>query len=146
MAERVVSVERIIPAPPKAIFDVLADPNRHPEIDGSGTVKATRSGAPTRLSEGATFGMDMKIGVPYPIKNTVVEFDEDKRIAWRHFGGHVWRYTLEPVDGGTKVTEQFDYRPSKAPWFLEMMKYPERHVSDMEKTLERLDAVATATD
>ena len=145
MSERVVTVERFIAAPPELIFEVLADPSRHAEIDGSQSVVASRAGAPERLSEGATFGMDMKIGVPYHIKNTVVEFEEGRRIAWRHFGGHIWRYVLEPTEGGTNVTEQFDYRPSKAPWALELMKYPQRHVADMQRTLERLDGVVTST-
>ena len=34
----VVTVERVIPAPPEAIFDLIADPARHHDIDGSGTV------------------------------------------------------------------------------------------------------------
>ena len=38
MSDRIVAVERFIPAAPQAIFDVLADPSRHPEIDGSGSV------------------------------------------------------------------------------------------------------------
>jgi hypothetical protein len=53
--------------------------------------------------------MKMQKGpMPYTIKNTVEEFEEDRRIAWRHFGKHRWRYELEPVEGGTKVTESFD--------------------------------------
>jgi hypothetical protein len=37
MAEsNVVTVERVIAAEPQAIFDLLADPRRHREIDGSG--------------------------------------------------------------------------------------------------------------
>jgi hypothetical protein len=51
---------------------------------------------PQRLSAGAKFGMDMKLGAPYKIVNTVIEFDEPKVIAWRHFNGHVWRYLFEP--------------------------------------------------
>ena len=41
--------------------------------------------------------MKMKIGAPYKILNEVVEFEEGRRIAWRHFAGHIWRYILEPV-------------------------------------------------
>ena len=48
-------------------------------------------------------------GFPYKIRNTVVEFEEGRRIAWRHFGGHRWRYVLEPRGEGTHVTESFDY-------------------------------------
>ena len=104
-----VSVERVIAAPPEKIFDVLADPSQHPVIDGSGTVKHTRGEQPERLSLGAKFGMSMKLGVPYGITNTVVEFEDGHRIAWRHIGGHRWRYELAPVDEGTRVRETYDW-------------------------------------
>ena len=144
MTERVVVVQRFIAASPAAIFDVLADPTRHPEIDGSGTVKATHGRTPERLSLGAKFGMDMRLGVPYRVRNTVVEFEEDRLIAWRHVGKHIWRYRLEPVDGGTDVTEEFDYRKALSPWFIELMGYPKRNEPEMERTLGRLaDAVTT---
>src|SRR4029077_10912563 len=59
-----VSVERIIPAAPEKIFDLLADPARHRDIDGSGTVRDAKSGS-QRLTLGSTFGMSMKMGIPY---------------------------------------------------------------------------------
>jgi len=44
----------------------------------------------------AKFGMKMSFGpVPYFIRSKVVEFEENKRIAWAHFGKHRWRYELE---------------------------------------------------
>ncbi|MDQ1706729.1 MAG: hypothetical protein QOF18_3095, partial [Frankiaceae bacterium] len=36
MTRWVESVERIIPAPPERIFQLIADPRRHKDIDGSG--------------------------------------------------------------------------------------------------------------
>ena len=120
------------------IFDLLADPRRHNEIDGSGTVQSAQINAPERLSLDATFGMQMKMGLPYKITNTVVEFEENKTIAWRHVGGHIWRYILEPVDGGTKVTEQFDWNKSKAPLVLKLRKSPQDNAKSIEKTLENL--------
>ena len=137
---RIVSRTRIVSAAPRAIFDLLADPSKHQLIDGSGTVKGSRTDAPTRLTLGAKFGMNMKLGVPYPIENTVVEFDEDRVIAWRHFGGHRWRYELEPVDGGTKVTETFDWSTSKSPAALELLRVPQRNTASIDKTLDRLAA------
>jgi uncharacterized protein YndB with AHSA1/START domain len=139
MSDRTVSVSRIIDAPPQKIFDVLADPAMHPVLDGSGTVKKSHDNNPKRLSGGAKFGMSMRIGLPYRIRNTVVEFEEGKRIAWRHFAHHVWRYELEPVDGGTKVTETFDWSKARSPRFIEMMGYPKRHPEGMAATLERLE-------
>lgn len=139
---RKVSVSRVIAADPGTIFAVLADPSKHAVIDGSGTVRHVR-GNPERLHLGATFSMDMKVGLPYFVKNKVVEFDEGRLIAWQHFGKHRWRYELEPVDGGTRVTETFDWSTAASPWFIEKMGYPQKHPASMEKTLERLDAYVT---
>jgi uncharacterized protein YndB with AHSA1/START domain len=136
---RVVSASRVIPASPAEIFNILANPDMHHVIDGSGTVMAARSGNPERLRLGARFGMDMKQGVPYRITNEVVELAEDRLIAWRHFGHHIWRYELEPVDGGTRVTESFDWSKARFPPFYEWMGYPARHEVAMAQTLERLE-------
>jgi uncharacterized protein YndB with AHSA1/START domain len=137
---RSVSRSRTIATSPEAIFSLLADPARHHEIDGSGTVIAARADAPTRLSLGATFGMSMKVGVPYKIENTVVAFVENETIAWKHFGGHVWRYDLRrgTQPGTTDVTETFDWSTSKGPLFLELARYPKRNAKAMEKTLDRM--------
>lgn len=116
---------------------MLADPRRHSEFDGSGTVRDAVTG-PARLDRGATFGMTMRWGVPYKVLNTVVEFDEGRRIGWRHFGRHVWRYELEPVTGGTRVTETFDYAPSPVARVLELAHAPERNLASIRATLARL--------
>jgi hypothetical protein len=128
----------VVQASPKEIFDLLADPRRHHEIDGSDTVQQSKLDAPPRLSPGAKFGMKMKMVVPYTMTNTVVEFVEDEAIAWRHIGRHVWRYTLEATDGGTKVTEEFDWRPALLPPALELAKMPAKNAVAIEKTLVRL--------
>ncbi len=135
---KIVSRSTIVPAPAQMIFDLLADPRRHGEIDGSGSIQSAQLDAPERLSLNATFGMKMKIGFSYKITNTVVEFEENKTIAWRHFGGHIWRYILEPAEGGTKVTEQFDWNTSKSPLILKLRKSPQDNAKSIEKTLENL--------
>ena len=147
MADNVVSVSRVIEASPEAIFDVLAEPARHSEIDGSGMVQTIR-GDSERLALGSKFGMDRKMGpMPYRISNTVKEFEENRLIAWAHFGGHRWRYELEPVevDGktATKVTESFDWStcPPGVGKGIELAGYPKKHPANMEATLERLAAV-----
>ncbi|CAN5771521.1 SRPBCC family protein [soil metagenome] len=149
MSLEVVAVERVVPAEPATIFELLTDPAQHVLLDGSGSVRRTRVGNPERLTLGARFGMDMRIGLPYRISNVVVEFEQDRRIAWRHFAGHRWRYTLTavaPVSAGgpaaTLVREEWD--PSRAPqlWmYYRLMGFPERNRSGMVATLERLAAV-----
>jgi len=138
---RSVSRGALVPATPAEVFELLADPRRHSEIDGSGTVKGVLVGplrGPDRLSLGATFGMRMRLVAPYPIRNTVVEFEEGRRIAWRHLGRHVWRYTLEPVTGGTRVTETFDWSHALSPKSLELSGFPARNTQAIEATLVRL--------
>ena len=141
---QIVSVERFIPAAPGLIFEILADPRQHSKIDGSGSVKAAKVSAPSRLSKGSKFTMDMKILIPYKMTNTVVEFEENRRIAWQHFGGHIWRYILEPVDGGTKVTEQFDYNGSKSALMLKLRGSMASNEKFMVKTLENIEKHFTA--
>lgn len=139
--DRQVAAERVIAAPAQQIFDLLADPAAHARFDGSGTVRAPRPSSGARLHLGARFGMDMRFGVPYRITNEVVEFEEGRRIAWRHFGRHVWRFELEPAEGGTLVRETFDWRPSIAPWAIELGRFPERNRRSIEATLRRLASV-----
>ncbi len=144
MSEQQISASRVIHASPEAIFDVLTDPARHREFDGSDTVQQLRGDA-DRLTLGSKFGMDMKLGpLPYRISNTVVEYEPNRLIAWRHFGKHRWRYELEPVaeseGGGTRVTETFDWSTAVSPKAIELAGYPKRHRGSIERTLERLAA------
>ena len=138
---RVVQAKRTIAAPKEAIFEVLATPSLHSVIDGSGSVKAPTDD-PGRLSLGAKFGMSMKLGLGYKVKNTVSTFEEGRAIAWHHVAHFIWRYDLVDVDGGTEVTESFDYSALLG-LTIAMTKIPENNRHNMEKTLERLDRYVT---
>ena len=147
MSATVVSVDRVIRAPAASIFAVVADASRHPEIDGSGALVRPKAGTPERLALGSTFGMSMKMGVPYTTVNTVTEFEQDRRIAWqtvlagplgRFIGGRIWRYQLEDVEGATLVTETWDISRDKQAFFLKRGKVGEQTAGSMSKTLERL--------
>jgi len=132
--ERQVSVSRTINATPEAIFDILANPALHRVIDGSDTIKGESFG-PERLSLDAKFGMKMSYrGLPYRIKNTVKEFEENRLITWAHFGKHRWRYELEPVGD----TSTFDWSTAGFPKGIELSGYPKKHPASMEATLDRL--------
>ena len=141
MSAYLVSESAVIAVDPQRLFDIVADPAMHPKIDGSGSVQAARPGGPQRLSLGAKFGMDMKLGASYKIENTVVEFEEGRRIAWRHFNGHIWRYIFEPVDGGTKVTEQWDATKVWNRILLRLSGFPKRNRDGIQATLTRLAEV-----
>jgi len=141
-----VSASTTIDAPATTIFMILADPRQHARIDGSGTVQGVVAG-PDRLELGSEFGMSMKMGAPYKIKNRVVEFEEGRLIAWRHLGAHRWRYELESQDdGSTLVTETWDLSHCNGlnKWVLGAMGYPKRHRHGIEQTLVKLKAAAEA--
>ena len=149
----VVSVDRVISAPAASLFAVVADATRHPEIDGSGQLVKAKEGAAEQLSLGSTFGMSMKMGVPYTVTNTVIEFEQDRRIAWqtvlagplgRFLGGRIWRYELEPVEGGTKVTESWDLSEDKQAFFLKNPKVGQHTAASMSKTLGRLSEITAS--
>ncbi len=135
---RFVSRTRFIKASPEAIFEVVTNPAKHALIDGSGSVQSAGNDAPATLVLGTEFGMNMKIGVPYKMQNTVVEFEPGRLIAWQHFGGHRWRWQIAPADGGSMVTETFDWSTAKSPFMLELARYPARNAKSIEKTLVRL--------
>jgi uncharacterized protein YndB with AHSA1/START domain len=140
------TVERVIPAPPEKIFELLADPRRHRDIDGSGTVREAKN-TPERLSLGAKFGMAMKLGIPYSMESTVIEFEDGRRIAWqsrppgsigsRFGGGRIWRYELEPVEGGTRVRESWDISQEKIKAIVRPAR--KKTIKSMGATLARIE-------
>lgn len=145
MSSRQVSVTRTVPAAPEQIFELLADPAKHPFFDGSGTLQAARNNSPQRLGPGSTFGMDMKMGVPYKIQNKVVEFEENRLIAWCHAGGHRWRWQLDPgTDGTTKVTGTFDWSTGRIPLIISLSPFPKRNRAALAKSIDRLASLVTS--
>ena len=143
-----VSASIDVDAPPAVVFAILADPRQHSRIDGSGSVGSVVA-APARITaKGQTFTVRMKLfGVPYLIRNRVVEFEQDRRIAWRHFTANRWRYELEPTaDGGTRVTETFDTSRANdiTDAVVRWAKFYERNREGIRGTLERLKKAAEA--
>jgi len=135
-----------INAPAREIFAYLANPRSHALFDGSATVESVISG-PDRLFLGARFGMQMRIKVGYRITNVVVEFEEDRKIAWRHLMKWVWRYELIDLgDGKTRVSEFFDARPCNIAqrWWLRRTNSLARNPKWMAKSLVKLKALCEA--
>jgi hypothetical protein len=133
----------IINAPASKIFDLLANPSSHRLFDGSGTVQNSISG-PERLFLGAQFSMAMKIKLPYRIKNTVVAFEENKKITWCHLMKWRWSYELSELgDGSTQVTESFDASaiPGYAARWLKMTGAMAHNPKWMAKSLVQLKSI-----
>lgn len=131
-----------VDAPASEVFALVANPHRHPELDGSGTVRDTPVTGPELLSKGAKFSVGMKqYGVPYKITSKVTGFEKDKLVEWQHPMGHRWRWELvESAPGKTEVTETFDYSTAKVAKVFELMGFPKDNGVGITKTLERLAA------
>jgi hypothetical protein len=143
----VVSVEKVIPAPAEAIFALLSDASRHTDIDGSGTLRGAKPGAAQHLKLGDTFGMNMQQGFKYSMVNTVIEFEDNRRITWQAapggllsklVGGRIWRYELEPTDGGTLVRESWDISKDHQRSLLKRGSMPDKTREAMTRTLEKI--------
>jgi uncharacterized protein YndB with AHSA1/START domain len=147
MASDTESVERVIPATPEAIFELLADPRRHKDFDGSGMVRDAKN-LPEHLGLGSKFGMSMKLGVPYSMVSTVIEFEPNRRIAWQTYppsigkrvaGGRIWRFELEPVDGGTLVRETWDISQERVKAVVQGAR--KKTIVGMTKSLENIEHI-----
>ena len=103
--ERVMSAQIEVDAPPAVVFDILARPRRHAEIDGSRSVQDVIRG-PERLALGDRFTMRMKMGVRYRVTSTVLELEPDRRITWAHLLGNRWTYELTPLDTGATLVRE----------------------------------------
>ncbi|UOY03785.1 SRPBCC family protein [Blastococcus sp. PRF04-17] len=148
MSDLRVSDSITVDAPPSVVFAILADPTQHARIDGSGSVGSVIQ-APERITgTGQTFTVRMKLfGVPYLIRNRVVEFEPDRLIAWRHFTANRWRYELTATaDGGTTVTEAFDMSRADrlTTAVVRAARFPERNREGIAGTLQRLKQAAEA--
>jgi uncharacterized protein YndB with AHSA1/START domain len=146
-----VSVERVIKAPARQIFALIADAGRHPSFDGSGTVNHADS-ATIPLELGTTFSMRMRgrpetLFLPYTTTNTVIEFEPDRRIAWQTYGlggligGRIWRYELTPTEDGTLVHETWDVSQDRQRPMLKMGSMARQSEDGMRATLARIAAL-----
>ena len=108
-----------IDAPAKKIFDFLSNPNNHHLMDGSDMLRGKIKG-PDRLFLGAKFGMKMRYGIPYFITNQVIEYRENKAIAWQHLLHNVWRYEIVEISSNRcLVIESWDGRRAKWKWWID---------------------------
>ena len=154
-----VAVSRRIAASAHDIFQLLADPGRHPEFDGSGMVRAGASDAVVS-AVGDVFVMKMHYAAlgDYEMNNLVVEYELDRRIGWEpapgnghpaadaqdpvgNREGHRWIFDLTPTGSdATVVTEIYDC--SRAPDELRADVHDGRDwVESMTQTLERLEGL-----
>ncbi len=120
-------VQRTIAADPATIFRLLADPQGHVTIDSSGMLIDATGDAVTAVGDTFVVHMDREALNDYPMGKydvtiTITAFEQDREIAWTILGaikppiGHIYGYTLEPVDEGTLVTSYYDWSTIDPVW------------------------------
>ncbi|WIM86725.1 SRPBCC family protein [Candidatus Mycobacterium wuenschmannii] len=133
-----------VAAPAEELYAMAADPRRHHELDGSGTVR-TNISMPSNLVVGSKFSTRMKVlGVPYRITSTVTALTPNELFEWRHPVGHHWRWQFESLSPTTtRVTETFDYHDAgpikNAIGYYHLIGATKFNVTGIEKTLAKLE-------
>jgi polyketide cyclase/dehydrase/lipid transport protein len=132
-----------VAAPAAELYAIAADPRRHHELDGSGTVQNNLK-MPPEVVEGCRFSTSMKMmGVPYRVTSTMTVLKPYEVVEWRHPVGHRWRWEFESLSPTlTRVTETFDYRDAgsikNTVKYYERMGFRKANAKGIEATLTKL--------
>ncbi len=142
-------VDEVVDADPARLFELLADPASHQDIDGSGMVRSAPDAQPV-TAVGQVFVMDMRQpGRDYQMANHVTAFEPGRLIEWKpaRVGsdpvGMIWRWELEPAgEGRTRVIHTYDWSAITDPAILARVTLPRVPASDLERSVQRLAALA----
>ncbi|MCD1286025.1 SRPBCC family protein [Brevibacterium sp. GP-SGM9] len=152
MTETKISATRTIDAANEDIFDVLSNPERHAEIDGSDMVVSDDK-TDRITAVGQVFTMNMhwdKMGGDYKTDNHVVGYDENKLLAWttapsgQEPDGWEWVWELTPQGSdSTEVTITYDWSSVTDKDVLKQVSFPVVSEEDLESSLANLAAAVS---
>lgn len=148
-----VTVSRTINAPAAEIFNVLGNPDKHVELDGSGFIRSAEK-AQRIQAVGDVFRMNMDgphMGGEYQMDNHISGFSANHLIAWKSAPagteppGWEWVYELAAEGSqATQVTLTYDWSNVTDKDLLAKIKFPLVSESELEDSLARLDAAVTS--
>ena len=153
------SVSRTVDASPEQVFAVLSDPGRHTELDDSSMLRGLESGSKVS-GVGDEFIMNMSNPLlgDYQMRNTVIAFEQDRKIGWAptlhpegayadklgdmKAGGHTYTWELEPAGSSqTKVTQVYDWSQVPDEQFKALL--PMLGEEQLVESIERVGRAAT---
>jgi uncharacterized protein YndB with AHSA1/START domain len=105
---------REVAAPPEVVFDVLTDHRRYAEITRLRKSTLEREGDPAPDGVGA---IRVFAAVGPPIREEVVAYERPRRFSYKVLSGlplrdHLGTVSLEPSEGGTRVTYALKATPT----------------------------------
>ncbi|MGH3502019.1 MAG: antibiotic biosynthesis monooxygenase [Nocardioidaceae bacterium] len=144
---RSIQVTRTVDAPPERVFALLADPDRHRDLDETGMIQHSHHpGALTELGEVFVMDMHSELMSDYRVDNHVVVYEPNAAIGWapaapgQRPAGHTFVYRLTP-DGPqrTLVTQTYDWSA-----FTDEDAQPYLPVVNRDQLAASLDRLAAA--
>ena len=148
-----ITVSRTIDASNTAVFDVLSNPERHVELDGSGFVRSVDQ-ADRITGTGQVFTMNMEgdhMGGEYKTDNHVVGYDPGKLVAWKTAPagteppGWEWVWELTPAGpDSTEVSCTYNWSQVTDQDLLDQVGFPLVSEEELEETLNKLAAAVAA--
>jgi uncharacterized protein YndB with AHSA1/START domain len=144
---------RTIDAPTKDVFDVITNPERHAELDGSGFVISDEK-SDRITGTGQVFRMNMTgdhMGGDYQTDNTVTGYDTNHLVAWQTAPADtdppgwewVWELHAEGSDA-TEVTLTYDWSRVTDQELLKKISFPLVEKAALEHSLDHLAAAVSS--
>lgn len=154
MSDDKITVERTIQASSADVFEVLSNPERHPELDGSGFVISDEKS--NRIQgTGDVFTMNMTgdhMGGDYRTDNYVTGFSPNQLLAWQTAPAGQeppgWQWVWELVADGsdaTLVRLTYDWSNVTDPELLEKISFPLVSEVQLEDSLDNLSQAVTGS-
>lgn len=153
MTDKSITVQRTIDASTTAVFDVLSNPERHNEFDGSGFVLSDDH-TDRITANGQVFRMNMQgdhMGGEYQTDNHVTGYDPNKLVSWKSAPADteppgwewVWELTAEGSDS-TTVSLTYDWSKVTDPAILKKISFPLVSADQLEESLAGLAATVSS--
>ncbi|GAB2488421.1 SRPBCC family protein [Jatrophihabitans fulvus] len=128
---------------PEAVYDLVSDITRTGEWSPICRRCEWDEGATGRVGDGFT-GHNEDAGREWSTHSTVVAADRGRRFGWQVADGLVeWNYLLEPTDGGTRLTETWEFRDAGLAMFRE--RYGDEADAQIEQRTRAAHAGIPAT-
>lgn len=147
-----ITVQRSIDASATQLFDLLTNPDRHADFDGSGFLRSADH--PQRITAvGDTFRMNMEgdhMGGEYQTDNHVTGYQDHKLLAWttapagEEPPGWEWLYELTPTGPEqTDVSLTYDWSKVTDKKLLQTISFPLVSAHDLDGSLAQLAAAVS---
>ncbi len=152
------TVSGLITAPCEVLFEIISNPERHPDIAGSGEVMEVRmlTKGPMRVGSGFQSRQCLR-WYQYPTRSYVQVYEPPYRFIWlsgpgfrKPPFGQLWGFELSPVDSRLTLVSHLMsvplYKVPNLPILNKLVELGARHeVRNMIPTLHKLAAAAHAT-